>query len=173
MKLTISKPRCVLKMTLLRIILSHSKVWFRACWICPLDRSEPLSKLPTQDSFISECNSLLNETLIDLLKKNPGCERENQKWTHRKKLANLGRYCPQLCLSSMPCKALQKQREKRERTMSPLVTGRRKVIAMMRGNVNLAKKFGMEKMTTGIYYNEEQYYEIDIENKLFLFEESC
>ena len=57
--------------------------------------------------------------------------------------------------------------------MSPLVTGRRKVIAMMRGNVNLAKKFGMEKMTTGIYYNKEQYYEIDIENKLFLFEESC
>ena len=58
--------------------------------------------------------------------------------------------------------------------MSPLVTGRRKVITIMHGNVNLAKKFGMEKMTTsGIYYKEEQYYEIDIENKLFLFEESC
>ena len=58
--------------------------------------------------------------------------------------------------------------------MSRLVTGRRKVIAMMRGNINLGKKFGMEKMTTsGIYYKEEQYYEIGIENKLFLFEESC
>ena len=34
--------------------------------------------------------------------------------------------------------------------MSPLITLMRKVIVMMRGNVNLAKKFGMEKMATEI-----------------------
>ena len=59
---------------------------------------------------------------------------------------------------------------------------------MMHVNVNLVKKFGMEKMMTsrwmvcdsfdgkyhlqcsGIYYKEEQH-EIDIENELFLCEE--
>ena len=47
-------------------------------------------KLPTQDTFISESNSSLNETLIDLLKKNCGCDRENQKQTHGKKMAKPG-----------------------------------------------------------------------------------
>ena len=65
---------------------------------------------------------------------------------------------------------------------------------MMRGNVNHVEKFGMEKMTmetdgqfvihdvtasitcTAVFRNllrggEEQYYEIDIENELFLCEE--
>ena len=59
-----------------------------------------------------------------------------------KKLPNSGRYYPQLCLSSMPCEALQKQREKRERAIPPLIT-LKKVIVMMCGNPNLAKKFGM------------------------------
>ena len=39
-----------------------------------------------------------------------------------KKLPNLGKDCPQLWLSSMPCEALQKQGEKRERKMLLLIT---------------------------------------------------
>ena len=50
---------------------------FRACGICPLDPSEPLFKLPSLD--VSESNSSLNETLIDLLKKNRGFDSEKQK----------------------------------------------------------------------------------------------
>ena len=50
---------------------------FRACGICPLDPNEPLSKLPSLD--VSESNSLLNETLIDLLKKNRCFDSEKQK----------------------------------------------------------------------------------------------
>ena len=43
----------------------------------PLDPNEPLSKLPSLD--VSESNSLLNETLIDLLKKNRCFDSEKQK----------------------------------------------------------------------------------------------
>ena len=64
--------------------------WFRACGICPLDCSEPLYKLPSDNSYVSESNSWLNETLIDLSKKNCGCGRENQKQTRRKKIAKPG-----------------------------------------------------------------------------------
>ena len=64
-----------------------------------------------------------------------------------------------------------------------------KVIAKMHGNANFAKKFIMEQRKmeidgyfvmhdgkyhlqySGIYYEEEQYYEIDTKNKLFLREE--
>ena len=49
---------------------------FRACGICPLDPNEPLSKLPSLD--VTESNSSLNETLIDLLKKNRGFDSEKQ-----------------------------------------------------------------------------------------------
>ena len=49
---------------------------FRACGICPLDHNEPLSKLPSHNSYVSKSNSSLNETLIDLLKKNHRCDRE-------------------------------------------------------------------------------------------------
>ena len=62
---------------------------FTACGICPLNPNEPLSKLPSLD--VSESNSSLNETLIDLLKKNRGCDGEKQKRTHGKKFPNLGR----------------------------------------------------------------------------------
>ena len=61
---------------------------FRACGICPLDPNEPLSKLPSLD--VSESNSSLNETLIELLKKNRGFDSEKQKRTHGKKIYKPG-----------------------------------------------------------------------------------
>ena len=62
---------------------------FRACGICPLDPNEPLSKLPSFD--VSQSNSSLNETLIELLKKNRRSDREKQKPTRGKKFPNLRR----------------------------------------------------------------------------------
>ena len=73
-----------------RSMKKNLQSWFRACGICPLDCSEPLYKLPSDNSYVSESNSWLNETLIDLSKKNCGCGRENQKQTRRKKIAKPG-----------------------------------------------------------------------------------
>ena len=61
---------------------------FRACGICPLDPNEPLSKLPSLD--VSESNSSLNETLIDLLKKNRSFDSEKQKRTRGKQISKPG-----------------------------------------------------------------------------------
>ena len=52
---------------------------FRVSGICPLYSKEPLAKLPSYYSFVSESILSLNETLIDLLKKNQGCGGENGK----------------------------------------------------------------------------------------------
>ena len=60
---------------------------FRVCGICPLDPNEPLSKLPSLD--VSESNSSLNETLIDLLKKN--CGFDSKKQTCGKKVSKPGK----------------------------------------------------------------------------------
>ena len=60
-------------------ICNNLQSGFRALGIYPLDRNEPLPKLPSHDSYVSKSNSSLNETLIDLLKKNCGCDREKQK----------------------------------------------------------------------------------------------
>ena len=68
----------------------------------------------------------------------------------REKIAKLGEVLPSTILEQHLCEALQKQRERRQRTMSPLIARRRKVIAMMHGNINLVKNFGMERMTTEI-----------------------
>ena len=47
-----SLPKCLVN-TQEQNIKKILQSGFRACGICPLDRNEPLSKLPTQDSFIS------------------------------------------------------------------------------------------------------------------------
>lgn len=75
---------------------------------------------------------------------------KNKSKVAEKKLPNLRRYSPKQCLRYV---ALQKQSEKRERTMTPQMKEgntpqtRRKVIAMMRGNANFVKKLGRKKMT--------------------------
>ena len=63
---------------------------FRVSGICPLYSKEPLAKLPSYYSFVSESILSLNETLIDLLKKNQGCGGENGKWTHWKETTKHG-----------------------------------------------------------------------------------
>ena len=60
---------------------------------------------------------------------------------------------PKLCLNSIPCEALQKQREKGERTMVPL-TAQMKVIPTIHGTANVLKKFGMGNMTREILIHD-------------------
>ena len=160
---------------------------FRACGICPLDPNEPLSKLPSLD--VSESNSSLNESLIDLLKKNYGCDREKQKRTCGEKISR-----PREVLSSTML-------EEHAMRSSPETKRKKK---KSNDNTNSTKEGNSDDMwkcksckeiwhgqddeenrwivcdacdgkyhlqCSGIYYEEEQYYEIEIENKLFLCEE--
>ena len=87
---------------------------FRVCGVCPLDRNEPLSKLPILDSFISENNSLLNETL----KVNP----------HGKNAKSTGSIVLNYAWTACHARLSWSKEKKRQRTMSSLITPRMKVI---------------------------------------------
>ena len=62
---------------------------FRTTGIFPLNRQEPLSRLPSPILDVSESNVSMNETLIGLLRENRGSD-ERQKWSRGKKLAKSG-----------------------------------------------------------------------------------
>ena len=84
--------------------------------------------------------------MIDLLKKNHGCDRETQKWNHGEKIAKPGEILSSNVFEQHAMLNSKNKREKRERTMTTIIT-QRKLIAMISKNVNLAKKFGMNQMT--------------------------
>ena len=62
---------------------------FQTMGIFPLNRQEPLSRLPSPILDVSESNVSMNETLIGLLRENRGSD-ERQKWSRGKKLAKSG-----------------------------------------------------------------------------------
>ena len=151
---------------------------FRACGIHPLQRSEPLSKLPSTTSLnVSESNSSLNETLIGLLKNNRGCG-EKKRQRRGKKIAQPGEV---LSSAKFDCASTPEtsgaKRSKRTRTEEIWTCsscsedwkgedddGNRWIVCDM-----CDKQYHLQ--CSGITYDEEDYYEIDIENELFLCEE--
>ena len=72
-----------------RLIKHNLESGFRTTGIFPLDRQEPLSRLPSPIVDVSESNVSMNETLIGLLGENRG-HGEGQKQSRGKKLAKPG-----------------------------------------------------------------------------------
>ena len=62
---------------------------FRTTGIFPLNRQEPLSRLPSPILDVSESNVSMNKILVGLLRENWG-SGERQKWSRGKKLAKPG-----------------------------------------------------------------------------------
>ena len=62
---------------------------FRTTGIFPLNRQEPLSRLPSPILDVSESNISMNKTLIGLLRENRG-SGERQKWARGNKLPKPG-----------------------------------------------------------------------------------
>ena len=158
---------------------------FRACGICPLDPNEPLSQLPSLD--VSESNSLLNETLIDLLKKNRGFDSEKQKQTCGKKISKPGEVLSSTMFEEHAMQSsLEIKRKKKNGNTNSMKEGNsddtwkcKSCKEIWHGQDDDGNRWIVcdacdgkyHLQCSGIYYEEEQYYEIEIENELFLCEE--
>ena len=144
---------------------------FRACGIHPLQRSEPLSRLPNTTSLnVSESNSSLNEPIIGLLKNIRGCWEKKRR--RGKMIAQPGENLSsaKFDCSSMPVRSKRTHNEEiwtfcscNEEWKGEDDDGNRWIVCDMCDKQYL--------QCSGITYDEEDYYEIDIENELCICEE--
>ena len=158
------------------------KSGFQTMGIFPLNRQEPLSRLPSPILDVSESNVSMNKILVGLLRENWG-SGERQKWSRGKKLAKPGELLssekfmgPSNEVDQKPYSSKLSGSKHSEvnnedvwrctyckaRWLGEDDDGNRWIVCDI-----CSKKYHLQ--CSGIDYAEEQYYDIDIENKvLFL-----
>ena len=153
---------------------------FQTAGIFPLNRQEPLSRLPSPILDVSESNVSMNETLIGLLRENQG-SGGRQKRSRGKKFPKPGELLSSEKLTGtsnevdqQPCSSKSSGSKHSEvnnedvwrcnywkaRWFGEDDDGNRWIVCDI-----FSKKYHLP--CSGIDYAEEQYYDIDIENDAF------